>query len=277
MLAIVVKRSAVLLKRIARFIRSHDWFAVGVEILVVVIGLLLALQLDRWREEHLEKQQERAYVGRLIADVEDDVPAIEYAIRLQTLRLDLIELLMATARDEKAAVDDPVVFLGAVNQAAYTYTPALTSHTFVNLRSTGDLRLIRSQELKEVLFDYYGYDEEQRQYRPLQFRTESRHFELAAGVLSPEQEVFIQDLWLFFRPDEMDEVREGSSEIPDVLDAARRLQQRPDLIAWFPYIRSMQLEQIAVHESRLMRARSALEILRSYARSIKTNEASNAP
>lgn len=148
-------------------------------------------------------------------------------------------------------------------------TPSLTSHTFANLRSTGDLRLIRSQAAKDALFDYYGFDDEQRQYLPLHFQTEHRHFELASGVLTPEQEVFIQDSWLFFRPDTIAEARQAAADVAGVIEAAKRLQQRPALVAWLPQVRSMQLEQIAVHEMRLERARSTYEILSSYARSIR--------
>lgn len=255
-----------MLKRISRFIREHDWFAVGVEVIVIIIGLMLALQLDRWWQERVDRREEVAYVDRLIADVEADIPAIEYAIELQSLRLELIDLLMAVAEDPQRALQSPALFLGAVNQAAYTYTPSLTSHTFENLRSTGDLGLVSSQEVKDTLFEYYGYDQEQRQYRPLQFETESRHFALAAGVLSPAQEVYIQDRWLFLRPGELDEARSHRLEPEEILSAARRLQQRPELVAWLPYVRSMQLEQIEVHRYRLRLAVSALDVLRAYAK-----------
>lgn len=258
-----------MLKRIAMFIRNHDWFAVIVEILVVVVGLLLAFQLDGWRNNVEERQQERLYVDRLIDDLNTDIPDIEYAIDLQSLRLDLIELLMRVAVEPGAATADPIIFLGAVDQAAYTYTPTLTSHTFENLRATGDLRLIRSDEVKDILFDYYGFDDEQRQYRPLQFQTESRHFELAAGVLSNAQATFIQDKWLFFRPNEMEEVRRTDLAVEGIGDAALRLQAKAELVEWLPYVRSMQLEQIEVHEARLQRARSALDSLTRYADEIR--------
>lgn len=254
-----------MLKRLARFIRTFDWPAVAIEILVIIIGLMLALQLDRWWQDQVERREEREYVDRLIADMEADIPAIEYAIELQSLRLELIDLLMEVAGNPQRALREPAVFLGAVNQSAYTYTPALTSHTFENLRATGDLGLVGSQAVKDILFEYYGFDEEQRQYRPLQFETESRHFALAAGILSPAQEVFLQDTWLFFRPDNMEEVRAKKLDTEEVLATAQRLQQRSDLVAWMPYVRSMQLEQIGVHEARLRRARDALEALHAYA------------
>ena len=258
-----------MLKRLAAFVRQRDWFAVGIEILVVMVGLMLAFQLDRWREDIAERRQEQTYVNRLIADVEADIPAIQYAIDLQTLRLELVELLIAVARNPAIASEQPTVFLGAVNQAAYTYTPTLTSHTFENLRATGDLRLILDESVKNAMFEYYGFDEEQRQYRPLQFATESRHFELAAGVLSNEQEVYIQDAWLFFRPYNFDAAKASQPEVAGIDEAAKRLQDRTALIAWLPYVRNLQLEQIEVHTSRLELASAALESLNEYSREIQ--------
>ncbi len=262
-----------MLKRIASSVRQHDWFTVGIEVLVVVLGLMLAFQLDRWRESIAERRHEQTYINRLIADVETDIPGIEYAVALQSLRLELIDLLMDVALDSSAAGKEPVVFLGAVNQAAYTYTPVLTSHTFENLRSTGDLRLILDESVKNVMFDYYGFDESQGQFRPVQLETEFRHFELAAGILSHEQEVFIQDEWRIFGPEDFAAAKANQPENMNVLSAAMRLQERPEFIAWLPYVRVMQVEQIAVHGVRLNRARTALETLNGYAQKIRaTNQ-----
>ena len=255
-----------LLKRISQYIRNHDWFAVLVELFIIIIGLMMAFQLDRWREANVDRERERVYIDHLIDDIGSDLPDIEYAIDLQSMRLVLINMLMDVAENPDAEVEYPVLFLGAIDQAAYTYTPTLTNHTFENLRATGDMQLIRSEEVKDVLFEYYNFDQEQRQYRPLQFMTESRHFELAAGVLDREQVVYVQDNYLFFRPSEMDEVKALEFDRDGVRKAAQRLAQRPDLIAWFPYVRSMQLEQIEVHRMRLDRAQKAFEVLQEYAR-----------
>ena len=253
------------LKQIARYIRDHDWFAVGVEVLVVVIGLLVAFQLDDWRQDWAERRQERDYVGRLISDVQTDVPDIEGAIALGQMRLELVDFLVRVSTEPEAASAMPVLFMGAISQAAYTYTPQLTSHTFENLRATGDLRIIRDESLKDALFAYYGFDASERQFRPLQFATEHRHFELAAGILSLEQVRYIQEHWLFFDPNAMEGPRTEQPDIDGIPEAAQRLQARPEFIAWLPYVRSMQLEQIEVHGMRLDRARNVLQLLEDHA------------
>ena len=69
-----------LLKRIAAYIKNHDWFAVIVEIFVIFLGLMLALQLDRWREEHQEQELELVYIERLIEDIATKVNIIGFDV-----------------------------------------------------------------------------------------------------------------------------------------------------------------------------------------------------
>ena len=106
-------------------------------------------------------------MARLIIDIEADIVTLKYATRIASLRLGFANLLVDVVRDPAAAEEKPAQFLVAVGQSSYTYTPSLTSHTFEVLRSTGDFALILDQDIKNVLFDYYGFDEGQRQFRPL--------------------------------------------------------------------------------------------------------------
>jgi len=254
-----------ILRKIAQGIREHDWFVVLVELMVVVIGLMMAFQVDRWREVRDEHRQERDYIERLTDDLEADIPAITFAIEMQTTRLDLVELLMAAVDDPEAALTRPAEFLAAIYQAAYTYTPTLTSHTFEDLRSTGNMRLIRNRNVKDALYEYYGFDQSQWQYRPLQFTTEFKHFEEVAGVLSFDQARLVQDEILFVNQQTLDRVRSIEVDKVEVLLAAKRLAERPGIRAWLPQIRGLQLEQISVHKSRLDRAHTVLETLKQHA------------
>ncbi len=250
-----------ILQKIARSIREQDWFVVVVELLVVVVGLVMAFQVDRWREAGNEREQEQNYLSRLTADIESDLPAIQFAIELQTIRLGMAKQLMAAVENPETAVEDPVLFLAAIDQAAFTYTPLLASHTFEDLRSTGNMRLIRNQELKAVLFDYYGFDQSQGQYRPLEFKTEFKHFELVAGVLNYDQVRLLQDEIGYVTDVRIDEIRKLRVDNLEVLLAAKRLAERPGVRDWLPQIRRMQIEQIMVHNRRIERAQAVLDIL----------------
>jgi len=258
--------------QMARFIRQHEWFAVVVELFVVIVGLMLAFQLDRWWEQRGERVQEAEYVGRLIADVETDIPTIEYAISLAELRKGMADLLMEVAENPAAATRNPVRFIAAVLQAAFTYSPNLAAHTFEDMRSTGNLRLLRDSTIRDGLYGYYNFDRSQTQYRQLQFMTESRHFELAAGALTFEQARLIQDTWYVVAPGDLENFDSSQLDLAEIQAAAERFGSRSQLLAWLPELRHLQIEQIVVNESRLERAKEVLTLLRGYAASLDSSK-----
>ena len=257
-----------IIRRLAQFTRQHDWSAVVVEIIVVIVGLMLAFQLDRWWEQRGERVQEAEYVDRLISDIESDVPDVEYAISLAEVRLEMADLLMTVTRDPAAAVAAPIMFLAAVRQAGFTYTPKLNSHTFEDLRSTGNMRLLLDLEIKDGLYDYYGFEETQSQFRPIQHTRESRHFELAAGVLSYGQAVFIQDNFFVVKPGSIDSFDGPRPDLDEVRATADRLASNSPLIDWLPEVRDLQVEQIAMHKIGLEKAQTVLQAMQRYSDSL---------
>jgi hypothetical protein len=78
----------------------------------------------------------------------------------------------------------------------------------------------------------------------------------------------MQDTWRMLSPTNAASVRESEASHETVLAAAKRLQARPEFIAWMPYVRDMQLEQIDIHRKRLDRAGVVLKALNEYARKI---------
>jgi hypothetical protein len=258
-----------ILKRIATQIRRQDWFTVFVELLVVVFGLSLAFQIDRWREFREDRQLEATYIDRLIRDIDDSVPDIESAIEAHYLRRDFVELLIDVSVNPEAANQYPVVFMCAVIQSSYTHSPALTAHTFDDLRSTGNMSLIIDQNVKDALYNYYGFEQTQWQFRPLQIAQEFRHFELASGVLNHEQALYVHNNWFIVNQANIDKVRAASYDLDEIQSIVERLRSRPELIDWLSSTHELQVDQIRVSEIRLELALLARKALTDYAGKIE--------
>jgi hypothetical protein len=60
-----------IIQRIARAVRHQDWSALSIELLVVVVGIFLGLQVDSWNESRKEAARESIYLERLLADIEE--------------------------------------------------------------------------------------------------------------------------------------------------------------------------------------------------------------
>ena len=246
-----------MLRRISEQLQKQNWGQALFELLIVAVGILMALQVDRWREESNNRDTEGEYLSRLSDDISEDVESLNRGVNIAELRRTFAELLMASAENPDLALESPVDFMLAINQSAFTFTPALTSNTFDELRSTGNMRLLRNTELKSALFSYYRYDQAQRQFIDLQQAQEIRHFERATGVLTNSQAKRIDDEWGIVGLTKIEEVRNSTVDLAEVEAAVDRFLSKPDFIAWLPISYGMQIE---LAETNSERRRLAIEL-----------------
>lgn len=57
-----------LIRRIQEHLRAQNWIAIGLELIVVVVGIFLAFQVDRWYEQKQLQSEERDYLAALSED-----------------------------------------------------------------------------------------------------------------------------------------------------------------------------------------------------------------
>jgi hypothetical protein len=239
-------------------LRQHDWSIIFVEVFLLAAGLLAAFQVDRWWEQRAEREEERVYIQRLIGNIEADIPNIKELIEIQSLRLEYVDLLMHIAQDPESATERPGEFLAAIVGASYTNYPTLRSHTFEDLRSTGNMVVIRSPEVKAAIYNYYEFDRQQANFRSIFLSTEFRHWELATGVLSPTQAQWLQDNRIFAAPENVSLLRETKQDTEEIRAAADRLVADQDLVDWLPQVRDMQTYLIFTLERQVERADDVL-------------------
>jgi hypothetical protein len=129
-------------------------YAIG-EIVLVVIGILIALQINNWNEDRINSQREKVILSSLKS---------ELIINLQELNTDYERTLtyyQATINVYEGLLNKPKeadsLYKDFFNCVQFTYFFPKTS-IYETLKS-GDLELIRSDSLKEIITDIYesGY------------------------------------------------------------------------------------------------------------------------
>ncbi len=129
------------------------------ETFVVVLGVLTALSLDGYWTDRQERDLELQYLDRIIVDVHADVDYVENTIRnLWVRKLRILDAIAPIVRGDKPAPVNAESFLrnvalGGIGGASSTRW--VTSTTFDDLRSTGNLRLIRDAEMRRKIARYY--------------------------------------------------------------------------------------------------------------------------
>ena len=181
-----------ILRRIARSLRAADWVTLGLELVLVVVGILLAFQLDRAYQAAQDRQLETRYLERLHADLSRDTAEIARVLARTERRVGQVGLLEAVLAEPERAADAPREFVTALEQVTWRSVPSITTTTYDELRSTGRAALIRSESLRERLAAYYGtLDEQQR--LGLGEDDQERFRTATVGLLSGDQLSAIED------------------------------------------------------------------------------------
>jgi hypothetical protein len=149
-----------ILKRLATALKRQDWFQVIIEILIVVIGIYLGLQVTQWAAGREERAQERVFLNRLHTDV---LGVDEYQELLNDrtildgrraqMRINLSEVI-----DVLGGFDDTIT-LGPDHCTAIimSHTNSLPNNSLATLSeliSSGQISIIKSDDLKTALSEY---------------------------------------------------------------------------------------------------------------------------
>ncbi len=142
-----------ILRRLADGIREQNWFTVVLEVLIVVVGIFIALQVDGWKERRKDQAVEQAFLIALHGDV---LLADDLSSRLRERRLEKLGILM-NASD---------VLFGRAGRDIFSQEEcaALGGSHFYNfivsdlsslteLISAGRMYIVQSQELRSALID----------------------------------------------------------------------------------------------------------------------------
>lgn len=218
-----------LLRKLSESIRTQDWFAVIIEVLVVVVGIFLALQVDAWNEARQDRLLEQRYLQRLDAELANDIEAMEFGLELAWDRHDMGRMLLAALEDPSIARDDPSRFVTAIETAGWTFLPPINDATFEEIKFSGNLSIIRNEELRQSLSAYYKLIERNEQWDYMREANQIAYTETSVGILTAEQLRKIDVL--SGREDIENQVEDPEFTAAEAEDVLERMRARPDFVA----------------------------------------------
>jgi hypothetical protein len=125
------------------------------EFTVIVVGVLVALAVDQWREELQKRELEMEYAVRLLADLRSD--SSQFAGFLEDEFVTKRDFLLALAKGElpNPPEDDPARMLERLDQSMWGGILSVRDAAFREMQSTGQLGLLRNPDTRSMLADYY--------------------------------------------------------------------------------------------------------------------------
>lgn len=146
-----------MLRRLVHSARRQDWFAVVVELVVVVLGIFIGMQVTNWSEDRKLARQAHEYRASLATDLAVD----ESTMRAHEQYFQVIEAYGKVALghlERPVPVTDPAEAARLVTAfmiASSVWEYRQPRPTYEDLKSTGNLPLLGGTALRVRLVNYY--------------------------------------------------------------------------------------------------------------------------
>lgn len=146
-----------ILARLTASIRAQNWFAVALEFVIVVAGVVIGFQITEWRGHQARLAQTASLTERL----RDDMNAEAWRVAANRAYLRDVVVAGRTAleamRDDRVA--DEILVINAFRASQY-YWNGLNRATYDELVATGTIDLVDDAALRTAAVEYFSSPED---------------------------------------------------------------------------------------------------------------------
>ncbi|MEO0694616.1 MAG: DUF6090 family protein [Pseudomonadota bacterium] len=143
-----------ILRRITQHVKDQNWFAVGLDFCIVVVGILIAFQITNWSEARSERQDARIALEQLEQDFQQILVRTDRSIAQHASSVAAAGRIIRGIRDD--AFSEETLFVDMAEVTDFSAPPGLSA-TFTELVSAGRLELVENQALRRSLIAYDEY------------------------------------------------------------------------------------------------------------------------
>ena len=154
-----------ILRRITEHVKAQNWFAVGLDFVIVVVGVFIGIQVANWNEARRDREAEVIYLDRLereIAEISTEAAARRETVRELFGRIVEVRDFFATGEGAEALGGEHCAALARSHIFAGTifYPP-----TIKELIATGRIVLIRDDAIRTAILSFDQTNAELSQLR----------------------------------------------------------------------------------------------------------------
>ena len=143
-----------LLHRVIEHVREQNWTAIGIDFVIVVIGVFVGIQVANWNASLADERRGRAYAARLAADLERDLAGRRELAAYYAAVLEAVERTNALLTDPVA--DAQMLVVNAYRASEINYR-APSHATWNEIVSSGDTGLL-PREAASHAAEYFAFD-----------------------------------------------------------------------------------------------------------------------
>ncbi len=140
-------------------------YALG-EIILVVIGILIALQINDWNQTRLDRKKEVNYLEEIRNNLVSDSMEISEVIAFNEKKIKFFQDSIPQLFSKNSRPEKLIKVLARNFQKIIQYNiPRINSTAFENMKSVDNLAIIENEELRKRIVSYYNLSTESLEER----------------------------------------------------------------------------------------------------------------
>ena len=140
-----------LLRRLTEHLKEQNWTAVGVDFLIVVLGVFMGIQVQAWYESQREQKLVRDYLHRLNEDFSLSIAGTERTRAFVTSNLDNLGIVLSSLRGCAVADGKKDRFANGLFHMGKLIPAQFVDGTLEELRASGRLLLVQNDDLRTAI------------------------------------------------------------------------------------------------------------------------------
>ncbi len=208
-----------LIRRLTKHIEDQNWFAVILDMVVVIFGVYLGFQLNDWNENRKSIEKGESYLQRIAGELEQDIRFFDNVISMNERNFENGQFLLDTIENKELVNEDPTRFITSLAFVGSSLVVNVSNNTIEEIKFSGNLELIKDEELRNEIVDYYDFIEVSENFSHTRIDAEIEYQKRTAGLLGPKYSELGRNL---------------SYTKEEALPIYNQFVKKQDLIEWIP-------------------------------------------
>ena len=143
-----------ILRRITQHLKQQHWTGVFIELVIVILGVFIGLQVSNWNQARQDNQRRVEAISLLQDEAMENVKALRALMKINEETIAGDSIVARAVATGKLAEQDRPVFEKALSRFEYSSTLPVRNSAYRALEQSGDLALIHDRTLLVALSEF---------------------------------------------------------------------------------------------------------------------------
>jgi hypothetical protein len=144
---------SMILKRLRAEASRQNWFGVTVDLVILILGVFLGIQVNDWNKARLDRADGKEYRQRLYSDLESNQRDLAFRIHYDGQTLAHAQAALAAL--DRPVTDNPGAFIIDAYEASNHIPQAIRHFTYDEVVASGKAEFLGDRMLRERVANYH--------------------------------------------------------------------------------------------------------------------------